>query len=103
MNFIYDGPDFDGATYDATEDYARLGCQFVVVRAIMLDGQWHTLAEIEATTGYPQAAISARIRDLRKEKFGGYTVQSRRAQRGLWYYRVVICDRCLGGHTNETS
>ncbi len=61
--------------------------------ALMSDGQWRTLREIEAATSYPQASISARLRDYTKEKFepqfGKYTRESRRRTEGQYEYRLV--------------
>jgi len=86
-------PDFDGATYERAHDKARLTGQCLRVFTAMSDGRWRTLAEIEAATGDPQASISARLRDLRKEKFGGYEVQRRaRGERenGLFEYQLIV-------------
>ncbi len=47
------------------------------------------MAQIEAATGYPQASISARLRDLRKPRNGGYTVERSHVHRGVWAYRVA--------------
>lgn len=81
-------PDHDGETYDRTKDKARLNSQFQDVRDLMTDGLWRTLEEIKAVTGHPTHSISARIRDLRKPKFGGYTVERRRRTKGTWEYRI---------------
>ena len=83
---------FDGATYDPTQDKDRLGRQLRLVKAVMLDGAWHRLMELAEYTGGSEAAISARIRDLRKAKFGAFTVERRRVtgEKGLWEYRVVL-------------
>jgi len=62
--------------------------QLAKVRSLMLDGQWRSLIEIAAATESPQASVSARLRDLRKAKFGGYTVERRVLARGLFEYRV---------------
>ena len=85
-------PDFDGATYDRDLDKLRLTGQTHRVFDLMRDGEWRTLAEIEETTHDPQASISARLRDLRKHKFGGFNVQRRHRgnqNRGLYEYRVA--------------
>lgn len=88
-------PPFDGATYDAEIDGARLGSQLERVRDLMLDGTWRTIPEIRNAVRRPdelmsEASISARLRDLRKEKFGGYVVEHRRVREsGLWEYRVL--------------
>lgn len=83
-------PQFDGKTYDAVQDHGRLHTQLNDVRNFMLDGQWRFLNTISSATGYPEASVSARLRDLRKIKFGGYTVQRRRVKDGLgtFQYRV---------------
>jgi hypothetical protein len=63
--------------------------QLAKVRDLMLDGQWRSLIEIAAATDAPQASISARLRDLRKVKFGSYTVERRLLTPGLYEYRVT--------------
>jgi len=55
----------------------------------MSDGQWRTLGELSALTGDPEASISARLRDLRKPRFGGLTVERKYIRRGLFAYRVA--------------
>ncbi len=81
---------FGGETYDRTRDRARLQRQLDKVRRLMMDGEWWTLGALEEQTGAPQASISARVRDLRKPKFGGYDVPKRYVSDGLWEYRVVL-------------
>lgn len=78
----FGGPDL------TPEDRKRLCVQLRVVRTLMLDGSWRSLAEIETATGFPQASISARLRDLRKRKFGEYLVERRRRTRAQYEYRV---------------
>ena len=87
--------DFDGDTYNRNHDLKRLTGQNKRVSHCMKDGSWRTLAEIEEIlgTGNSQSGISARLRDLRKEKFGGHTVERRRrgnAARGLFEYRLIV-------------
>lgn len=81
---------FGGDTYDRERDGARLFVQLAKVRALMLDGQWRTLAQISSAVSAPQASVSARLRDLRKEKFGNYVVNRRRVLggHGLHEYQV---------------
>lgn len=86
-------PDFDGSTINPSLDDARLRSLLARVEALMRDGQWRTLAEISAATGGSEASVSARLRDLRKAKFGGHTVDRRRRgepEAGLWEYRLVV-------------
>lgn len=86
---LFSVPPFDGQTIDHEKDHGRLAAQLLRVKALMLDGRARTLAEIAAVTGYPEGSISARLRDLRKEKFGKYTVERKRIAGGLFTYRVA--------------
>lgn len=99
MNTLFDtsGPDFktwfDGATAEP-QDFGRLNAQTQRVYDVMKDGLWRTILELQQdifdATGKvdPEASISARLRDLRKPRFGGYTVERRRCGVGLFEYRV---------------
>ena len=82
---------FDGKTYDHAKDNLRLKTQLARVLSVMYDNQWKTLGEISAVTKDPQASISARLRDLRKQKFGGYVIERRNrglATDGLFEYKL---------------
>ena len=86
---------FDGATYIPELDGVRLGSQLERVKALMSDGQWRKLNDIVAECGGNTASISARLRDLRKEKFGGHVVTSERVGSrtgGYWKYQVILVD-----------
>jgi hypothetical protein len=76
---------------DPAVDNERLWRQLRRVYNAMADCRWRTLAQLEALTGDPQASISARLRDLRKPRFGANTVERERvhADRGLYAYRLV--------------
>lgn len=82
---------FDGKTFDPKLDGARLGAQLDKVRDAMLRKGWVTLAYLSGLLAAPEASVSARLRDLRKVKFGGYTVERRRVPNGngLHEYRLV--------------
>jgi hypothetical protein len=71
-------PPFDGETYEHDVDYHRLKGQLQRVFALMMDRQWRTLQEVHASVGGSETGCSARLRDLRKERFGGHTVLIRR-------------------------
>ena len=91
---IYDGslPTlFDGITINDDRDNGRLQAQLTEVRLLVTNmGRiWWTLGEIARATGYPEASISARLRDLRKPKFGSYNVERKYVERGIWAYRVT--------------
>lgn len=82
---------FDGATYDHDKDYARLSGQLAEVYNLMRDGRYRTLAEIRNVVHGSEAGISARLRDLRKQKWGAHRVNRRRREGtdGLHEYQVV--------------
>lgn len=84
--------DFDGETFESGVDGGRLLRQIDAIRTLMVDGEWRTLEEISERTGAPAASVSAQLRNLRKLKFGGYTVERRtRGDRatGLYEYKLV--------------
>lgn len=80
---------FDGATYDASRDEARLTGQLNAVRQILRDRQWHTLAELALRAGGSPAGVSARIRDLRKDKFGNHQIDREYVSGGVWRYKLT--------------
>jgi hypothetical protein len=83
---------FDGSTYQEKHDGKRLSNQLKNVRDLMLDGSWRTLGEIQARVGGSEAGLSARLRDLRKERFGAFQVNRRRVDdhsKGVWEYQVL--------------
>ena len=82
--------DFDGQTYNRERDNERLSSQLNRVRDFMLScNDWMTLRIISIYLEYPESSVSARLRDLRKEKFGGYNVQRRYVDNGLYEYKVT--------------
>lgn len=80
---------FDGQTFDPPRDRVRLNAQMQKVYDLMKDGAWRSLREIAETIGAPEASVSARLRDLRKPRFGGYLVQRKRVADGLYHYRIA--------------
>jgi hypothetical protein len=87
---------FDGETIDHRIDSPRLSPQLVIVRDELRKG-WRTLSDLQAVVsdalGRPvsEAGVSARVRDLRKNRFGNHTVERRRVSptSGLWEYRLA--------------
>ena len=80
---------FDGATIIDVLDTDRLRRQLDRVRTLLLtEYRWHTLSEIRAAIGVPEASASARLRDLRKKRFGSHTIERRRRSRGTFEYRM---------------
>ena len=83
---------FNGPCYDPQYDQARLSKQIVGIYNLMTDNQWRTLDEIHYETGYPQASISAQLRNLKKVRFGSHLIMKRhRGERsnGLWEYKMI--------------
>ena len=84
---------FGGKTYNPALDKARLSSQLLDVFNLMRDGEWRSLQEISERLGAPETSVSARLRDIRKDRFApSFTTESRRASGGFWLYRVVKDD-----------
>jgi hypothetical protein len=79
---------FDGHSYEPHFDYQRLTGQLKRVADFMADGCWRTLSEISEQTGGTEASVSARLRDLRKDKYGARVILRQRVSRGLFRYRL---------------
>lgn len=82
-------PDFDGATYERNLDHTRLWTQLQRVYDLMADAQWRSLRQIARALDAPEASVSARLRDLRKDKWGNKMVERRRLANGLHEYRLI--------------
>src|SRR5690242_8831583 len=100
MSAGQNGPRFDGPVYDPAIDGDRLRRQLGRVWSVMSDGRWRTLQEIVAITGDPETSTSTQLRNLRKLRFGGHTVEKRRrwAAGATWEYRLV-----LGGRSTQVA
>jgi hypothetical protein len=81
---------FDGATYNPALDLQRLERQMGRVFEHLSDGQWHTLSSVRDFAGGSENGVAARIRDLRKAKFGSWIVDRERDtnRKGLHHYRL---------------
>jgi hypothetical protein len=84
---------FDGDTFDPDRDAERLSKQLFAVKQHCLERfpGWVFLEDLAKDLGYPPTsipALSARLRDLRKDRFGAYQVDSENVGGGLWRYRV---------------
>jgi len=82
--------EFEGKTIVPERDAARLRRQYDRVFAVMSDGQPHTLAEISKRTGDGEASVSARLRDMRRVKFGSNDIRTTHVADGLHQYRLVL-------------
>ena len=85
MSSVY----FDGGTYEPGQDKFRLLTELQRVWVVMRDGQWHTLKSIASAVGGSEAGVSARLRDFRKARFGGHTVERERVKGGVFIYCLI--------------
>lgn len=83
-------PVFDGATYEPEHDQARLTGHLKAVYEYLASHDWVTIAELAQAVGCSEAGASARIRDLRKPKFGHHQIDRKRVEGGLYMYRVNL-------------
>lgn len=60
-------------------DTYELNMQIGRVFHVMKDSKWRTLKQISTLTKDPEPSVSARLRDLRKRKFGSFLVQRRKS------------------------
>jgi hypothetical protein len=79
---------FNGDDYQPARDNPRLRGQLLRVWTQVKDGRWQTLRSIADATGDPEASVSAQLRHLRKERFGGYEIEKRHVRDGLYEYRL---------------
>lgn len=79
---------FDGDTFDEARDETRLRNQLERVYDVMKDADWISLHDIAVITKDPESSISAQLRNLRKEKFGGHVID-RRYENGCYEYKLV--------------
>jgi hypothetical protein len=82
---------FDGATV-LQIDTTRLATQLAKVFELMRDGKYRTLAQVASDAGCLETSASARLRDLRKRRFGSHEVVSRQLAGSplVFEYRLII-------------
>lgn len=81
---------FDGSDYEHKRDYERLNNQIGKIFNLMKDGKWRTLSDIAKLTESPESSASAQLRNLRKRKFGGYTINKQHIKNGLFAYQLEL-------------
>jgi hypothetical protein len=84
--------DFRGSTYDPNQDRDRLMNYTQRVFSLLLDGAWHTPAQLREVGG---GEWSRRVRNLREPRFGGFSVDTSRDpdKPGKWLYRLLDVDQ----------
>lgn len=97
---------FDGNTYDTARDFKRLSGQLEAVAHVLSNHEWTPLPELVAKVrmrvgGHvTDSGVTARVRDLRKVKFGGHIIAARSKGGGVWEYRlvpIVYGESCING------
>ena len=87
----------DGHTL-TPDDMPRLSAQLAATKQAMQCGAWLTLDQLAARVALitgksvTTQSVSARLRDLRKAKFGGHTVERCRLSYGLFSYRLKVTE-----------
>ncbi len=91
---------FAGSDFDIYVDYKRLKTQIDRVFALMKDGQWRTLQEMQRDleerypdTHFPESSLSAQLRNLRKEYGGFHIINKQRRGResnGTYEYQLLV-------------
>lgn len=77
-------------------EHAHLSGGRYRVYKVMKDGQWRTLWQIQKAvkdqfnTYYSETTISARLRDLRKARHGGHTVNHRHKPDAPFEYQLEV-------------
>lgn len=84
-------------TVEDKRKYKYPGRQLLLVMGVMDDDQWHTLEDIAfrlgASPSHPITSISARLRDLRKERYGGQLVLRRYRGHGINEYKMFYAEQ----------
>lgn len=100
---------FDGETVLAI-DIPRLAGQISKVFELMKDGEFRTLAQIARVCNCLETSAGARLRDLRKVRFGGHQVISRQVSAHLgvstrssllYEYQLVLNNGRPAAQTSE--
>ena len=89
MKQVNANANFNGSDYVPERDNPRLKGQLLRVWQQIRDGRWQTLRAIADATGDPEASVSAQLRHLRKDRFGGFEIDKRHVKNGLFEYRLV--------------
>lgn len=88
------GRTFDSGVTLTDDDHVRLGAQLRRVLAVMSDGQWWSVPELQAEIATrfdvhdPEPSISAQIRNAKKIKHGAHDVRRIRVG-NVFKFRLV--------------
>lgn len=86
---LYDQAKYAAVLPDDEDTISRSARQrFAVLQAMRIE-RWWTLEQLARYVEAPIQSVSARVRDLRKAKYGGHVVTKRFVRKGVWEYRLV--------------
>lgn len=80
---------FDSGITLTLEEHVGLGKQLRKILEYMVDGNWHSIDAIANDTGTKITSADAQVRNLRKEKHGGFDVEYQR-QGNVAHYRLNL-------------
>jgi hypothetical protein len=81
---------FEGSDIDHARDTERLKSQLLRIFELMKDGKFRSLQQISDATGAPHASASAQLRNLKKARNGGHTLNKRYLGNGLFEYQILV-------------
>lgn len=87
--------EFDSGIRLTLPEHVALGRQLRRIFDYLSDGEFHSIDSIAECTGTKVTSADAQVRNLRKEKHGGFVVEYRRIE-GVAHYRLV-----MGGSGND--
>lgn len=70
------------------QEWRHTGKQQLDVYNVMKDQQWHSLEDVYRKVGGRQTSVSACIRNLRKQNYGGFIIERARED-GEYLYRLL--------------
>jgi hypothetical protein len=78
-------------TYDDSpqQEYLYTNHQLQRVFNAMKDQSWYTVQQVSSLVNGYETSVSSSMRDLRKAKNGGHTVERRRVD-GTYQYRLLV-------------
>jgi Mn-dependent DtxR family transcriptional regulator len=80
---------FSGPEVKTKRDEARLKHKLDLIFKLLSDGKAYSVQEIALGLGLQESSVSAQCRNLRKPELGGYNVEGKRHEDGIFRYRLI--------------
>jgi hypothetical protein len=95
---------FDGVTISPQVDDGRLTILQGRVYSYLRSHDWVTLRQLSEACRGTETSVSARIRDLRKPRWGEHEIQACHASGdGVWRYKMISSKQLLDGRSSGPS